>query len=426
MSRDNVVPLPKRPERQRLRPEPFAVLDIGTEKACCLIARDLPDDQFQLMGLGYQLSEGLRAGEMVDAEAVEASIMAVVHEAEQQAGIVLREIVLGISAGRPQSQLSTVELELGGRAVTGADLARALAHAEAEARTDGLAVLHALPVEITLDDSQPLHDPRGMIGQRLRLHVHLVRVAAAPLHNLIAAVERCHLEVRGVVAASYAAGLAVLSEDEAALGALLIDMGGGVTGAGRFAGGRLLELHAVPLGGRHVTQDLAFGLETGRGEAERLKTLFGSVLPRAGDDRQRLEVPTLGGADHPPQIVTRAQLTEIVRPRVEEIFQLVRARIRPERVAPPGRRLVLTGGASQLEGVVELAEEMFNMPARLGRARPLPGMEGALDLGAASTAAGLMLWTRRDDGGLSYRSARPTPVITARLAKLGQWLRENF
>ena len=421
--RDNVVSLPDRSERTRGRQEPIAVLDIGTDKMCCLIARTGAGDHHVVLGSGHQLAEGLRAGEMVDAEAVEASIAAVVHEAEQQAGVTVREVTLGISAGRPRSRLSEIRIDLGGRAVTSQDVVRGLAHAEAEARASGAEILHALPVEITLDESQPLLDPRSMIGQRLSLKVHLVEVAAAPLYNLVAAVERCHLDVRATVAGSYAGGLATLSEDELALGALVVDMGGGVTGAARFAAGRLQEIHAVPLGGRHVTQDLALGLEIGRHQAERLKTLYGSVLPRAGDARQRLEVVEPNGPDQ-ARIVTRARLTEIARPRIEEIFQLLRARVRPERIPPSGRRLVLTGGASQLEGAVDLAEEMFAMPARLGQAR---GLETAdLDLVAATTAAGLIRWTTRDDGGLSFRSARPAPAITARLARLGQWLRENF
>ena len=190
------------------------MLDIGTTKMCCLIARRGPGGGLEVLGAGYQLAEGLRAGEIVDAEAAEASILAVVHEAEQQAKETLRELVLGISAGRPRSERAVVELELEGRAVTGDDLARALAHARAQAGADGRETLHALPLRITLDGGQPLRDPRGMIGRQLRLEAHLVQVAAAPLHNLVAAVERCHLEVQAVVAAPYAAGLGSLSEDE--------------------------------------------------------------------------------------------------------------------------------------------------------------------------------------------------------------------
>jgi len=425
MTSDNVVPLTRDAPRPGGRHEPIGVLDIGTTKMCCLIGRARAGGAFELLGASHQLAEGLRAGEIVDVEAVEASIVAVVHEAEQQAGHTLREVVLGVAAGRPHSQRTAVELEVGNRPVTGADLARALAHAQAEARTGGVEVLHALPVEITLDGGQPLRDPRGMIGARLRVAVHLIRAAAAPVHNLLAAVERCHLEVAGVVAAPYASGLASLSDDEATLGALVLDLGGGVTGVARFAEGRVQEIHVVPLGGQHVTQDLAFGLSTGRAQAERLKSLYGSVLSRAGDTRQRMEVPGIGDPGQPPvQVISRARLTEIIRPRVEETLQLVRARISGSPLA--GRRLVLTGGASQIEGIVELAEEMFDMPARVGRARPFAGGPSLQDLTAATTAAGLLSWAARDDGGLTFASRRGNPVATRPLARFGQWLRENF
>jgi cell division protein FtsA len=422
-----VVRLHRSEPRAIAHHELLGVLDIGTTKMCCLIAKRRPDGRLEVLGAGYQLAEGLRAGEIVDAEAAEASILAVVHEAEQQARETLREVVVGLSAGRPRSLRSTVELELEGRAVTGADLARALAHARAEARIEGCETLHALPVQIRLDGGQPLRDPRGMIGRRLALEVNLVQVAAAPLHNLVAAVERCHLEVAAVVAAPYAAGIASLSDDEQMLGALVLDLGGGVTGVARFADGRLQDIHSVPLGGRHVTQDLAFGLSTGWPQAERLKTLYGSVLSRAGDAHQRLEVPGLGDPDHPPlQIVSRARLTEIMRPRVEEIFQLVRTRLETSAVPVVGRRLVLTGGGSTLEGVVELAEETFDMPARLGRTSSLDGRLEVAGLPGATTAAGLLRWAVQDDGGLTFWSPRPNRILSTRLAKISQWLRENF
>jgi cell division protein FtsA len=423
----NVVQL-QRPEPRSIgRHEPIGVLDIGTTKMCCLIARRRPGGALEVLGAGYQLAEGLRAGEIVDAEAAEASILAVVHEAEQQARVTLREIFLGLSAGRPRSLRSVVESDLGGRAVIGEDLGRALAHARAEANADGRETLHALPVQITLDGGQPLRDPRGMIGRHLRLGVHLVQVAAAPLHNLVTAVERCHLEVAAVVAAPYAAGVGSLSEDELALGAIALDLGGGVTGVARFGESRLQDIHTVPLGGRHVTQDLAFGLSTPWPQAERLKTLYGSVLSRAGDAHQRLEVPGLGDPEDPPlQIVSRARLTEIIRPRVEEIFQLVRARLAETELPLAGRRLVLTGGGSALEGIVELAEETFGMPARVGRALPLDGGLEVADLPGATTAVGLLRLANQDDGGLTFSSPRPNRVFSARLAKISQWLRENF
>jgi len=427
MSDTGVITLKGNDDRSFARQDTVGVLDIGSTKMCCLIGRNRPGVELELLGASYQLAEGLKAGGIVDVEAVEASILAVVHEAEQQAGETLRDVVLGVTAGRPSSKRTIVDIDLGGRAVTATDLSRALSEAESRARETEQECLHALPVEMTLDGGQPLKDPRGMIGRRLAVETHLVKVSAAPLHNLVAAVERCHLEVTGVVANGYAAGIASLSEEERALGALVLDLGGGVTGAARFSGGKLQEILSLPLGAHHVTQDLAFGLSIGRDQAERLKTLYGSALEHAGDSHERIEVPGIGDPSAPPsQIVTRAKLTEIIRPRVEEIFHIVREQLGDRMPPLAGRRLVLTGGGSQLEGTIELAEEVFDMPARLGRARPIHGRTQFDDLSAATTAAGLLLWTGRDDGGLTYRSPRPTPPLTAKLARIGQWLKENF
>ncbi|MGI9493353.1 MAG: cell division protein FtsA, partial [Geminicoccaceae bacterium] len=409
MTEAGVITLKGKEDRPFVRQDTIGVLDIGSTKMCCLVGRSRPGAELELLGASYQLAEGLKAGEIVDVEAVEASILAVVHEAEQQAGETLRDVVLGVTAGRPVSKRTVVDVELGGRAVTSSDLSRALSEAEKRIHEAEQACLHAIPVEMTLDGGQPLKDPRGMIGRRLSVETLLVEVAAAPLRNLVAAVERCHLDVVGVVANAYAAGLASLSEEEMALGALVLDLGGGVTGAARFSGGKLQEILSLPVGAQHVTQDLAFGLSIGRDQAERLKTLYGSALEHAGDSHERIEVPGIGDPTAPPsQIVTRAKLTEIIRPRVEEVFHIVREQLGDRMPPLAGRRLVLTGGGSQLEGTIELAEEVFDMPARLGRARPLSGRTQFDDLSAATTAAGLLLWTGRDDGGLTYRSPRPT------------------
>lgn len=426
MTAAKVLALPER-ARRAPRHEPFGVLDIGTSKICCAIARPGAGETSRLLGVGYQLAEGLRAGEIVEVEAVESSILAVVHEAEQQAGVTLREVLVGISGARPRSRTIGVELDLAGRPVGDHDLRRALAHARAEAHEQGAEILHALPVSVTLDDSQPLRDPRGMIGRRLRIQVHVVQVAEGPLSTLVRVVERCHLEISGVLAAPYAAGLGVLTTDEAMLGCLVLDLGAGVTNVARFGDGRLLEVQSVPLGGRHITRDLAFGLGTGSDQAERLKALFGDVLSREGNARQLIEVPTLGNPREPShQMVTKAHLTDIIRPRVEEIFQLVLARLAIGPASPTVGRLVLTGGGAQLEGMVELAEEVFGVPARLGRASSLAGGESPMDLTAASTAAGLLVWATRDDGGLCFRASRPAPVFGTRFERLGQWLKENF
>jgi cell division protein FtsA len=409
---------------------PFGVLDIGTSKLCCYIVRPRPGRGLQLLGRGYQLAEGLKAGEIVDADAAEASVLAVLHEAEQQAGEVLREIVLAVSGGRPQSSYVRVALPLGGRAVAEPDIALLLDRARRAVATPEREVVHAVALETTIDEGRPLRDPRGMSGQKLEIVAHLVTVAGNAVRNVLACLERCHVQPRGVICSSYAAGLACLAEEEIERGCLVLDMGGGTTGLAHFSGGRLALVDQVPYGGDHVTADLAYGLSTGRSHAERIKNLYGSVQFRACDDSTRIEVPLLGDhVDQPMGEVPRTRVTEIVRARVEEILGLARLRLREHDElleARPPRSVVLTGGGSQLEGIEELVQESLGLPARCGRPAVLQGVDAREDTPCCATATGAVGLTIGDDGGLGWSQQVEISLLSHRLARLGQWFKENF
>jgi cell division protein FtsA len=408
----------------------FGVLDVGTSKLCCYIARPRPGRGVQLLGRGYQLAEGLKAGEIVDAEAAEAAILGTLHEAEQQAGDTLREIVLAVSGGRPQSSYVRVASQLHGRAVAESDIHLLLDRARRAVSGAEREVLHVVPLEVTIDGGRPLKDACGLAGQRLEVVAHLVSVAGSALRNVLACLERCHVEVKGVVCASYAAGLACLAEDEMERGCLVIDLGGGSTGLAHFAAGRLTLIDQVPYGGDHVTGDLAYGLSTGRHHAERIKNLFGSTQFRACDDSTRIEVPLLGDhADLPTGEVPRTRITEIVRARAEEILQLAQTRLREHAEllkARPLRSIVLTGGGSQLEGIEELVQEMFRLPTRCGRPGALQTTQGLETEPSCATAAGAVGLTLGDDGGLGWSEQIEVSLFSSRLARLGQWFRENF
>jgi cell division protein FtsA len=409
----------------------FGVLDIGSSKLCCYIARPRPGRGVQLLGRGYQLAEGLKAGEIVDAEAAETAILATLHEAEQQAGETLREIVLAMSGGRPQSTYVRVGSQLHGRAVAESDIQLLLDRARRAVSTPEREVLHVVPLEVTIDGGRPLKDPCGLSGQRLEIVAHLVTVAGTALRNLLACLERCHIEVKGMVCAPYAAALACLAEDELERGCLVVDLGGGTTGLACFAGGRLTLVEQVPYGGDHVTGDLAYGLSTSRQHAERVKNLYGSVQFRACDDNTRIEVPLLGDhADLPTGEVPRTRVTEIVRARVEETLHLAQKRLQEHDellAARPPRSIVLTGGGSQLEGIEELVQEMFRLPARCGRPGALQMPDGGMeDAPCCATAAGAVGLTLGDDGGLGWSEQIEVSVLSGRLARLGQWFKQNF
>ncbi|MFZ1429402.1 MAG: cell division protein FtsA [Geminicoccaceae bacterium] len=403
---------------------------MGTSKLCCYIARPRPGRGVQLLGRGYQVAEGLKAGEIVDAEAAESSVLATLHEAEQQSGETLREIVLAVSGGRPQSTFVRVACQLHGRAVTDADVQLLLDRARHSASTPEREVLHAVPIELTVDGGRPLKDPRGLSGQRLEIVAHLVSMAGPALRNVLACLERCHVEVKAVVCASYAAGLACLAQDEIERGCLVLDMGGGSTGLTHYADGRLTLVEQVPYGGDHITGDLAFGLSTSRHHAERIKNLFGGAQFRSCDDGTRIEVPILGDhADMPTGEVPRTRVTEIVRARAEEILILAKRRLDEHRellLARPARSIVLTGGGSQLEGLEELVQETFRLPTRRGRPGALQTAQGLEDQPCCATAAGAVGLVLGDDGGLGWRDQLEVSILSHRLARLGQWFRENF
>jgi cell division protein FtsA len=410
------------------RGQPFGVLDVGSSKVCCHIVRPRPGQGVQLLGRGYHLASGLKAGEIVDAEAAESSMLAAVHEAEQRSGETLREIVLAIGGGRPQSTYVRVDCPLYGRVVSEADLQLLLDRARRSATAADREVLHAVPIEVTVDGGRPLKDACGIAGQRLEVVAHLVTVSGAALRNLLACLERCHIEVKGVFCSSYAAGISCIAQDELDRGCLVIDFGGGTTGLAHFANGRLTMVGQVPYGGDHITGDLAYGLSTSRQHAERIKNLYGSTQFRSCDDSIRIEHPRLGDhAELPTGEVPRTRITEIVRARAEEILALVRRRLEEHGDllgSRPPRSIIVTGGGSQLEGIEELVQELFRLPTRCGR--PVAWPTGGNDEPCCASAAGAVGLVLGDDGGLGWRDQVEVSVLSHRLARLGQWFRENF
>jgi len=408
----------------------LAALDLGTNKLACLIAQPGPGGGLVLLGRGLQSADGLRGGEIVDLEAAEAAVRAVLQEAEEQAGIVVETVVAAIGAGHPRSILLEVERPLGGRSVAESDLEAALARAREEVVASGLAVLHLVRLEARVDGGRPVLDPRGLAGRQLTLLVHVVAAEREPLQAVLRCLERCHVAVRGLVAAPYAAGMGCLTEDERERGCLLVDIGADATRIAHFAGGRLAHVDRIELGGERITHDVAWGLSTTRREAERIKNLYGAVVWRACDDHMRIALRQVGdGPDLTTGEVPRTRLTTIVRARVLEIFDALAARLREHgeilRARPP-RALVLTGGAAQLEGMDELAQERFGLPTRIGRPRGvLSGLRSDEDPGL-SAVLGALAFGREGSGAVSLSALEGRRGVGDRLGRFRAWFRENF
>ena len=410
-----------------------AALDIGTSKICCLIGLPGDGESIRVAGIGHHVSRGVKSGTIVDMGAAEESITAAVLAAERMAGETVRDVVVGVAGGQPSSRLIDIQTGLNGGPVRDADLRRLLYGGTPETEPHRV-LLHAIPVGYSIDGANGIHDPRGLHGHTLAVHVHEVTASANAIRNITTCVERCHLNVSDVVANSYAAGLATLVPDEMDLGVTVIDMGGGATSFAVFLDGSPVFTGSVPVGGTHVTNDIARGLATPLAHAERLKTLYGSALPSPSDERDTIVAPQVGEEpDSTVNHVPKSFLVSIVAPRIEEILELVRAELEvvgASRIA--GRRVVLTGGACQLPGVPELAARLLDKQIRIGCPAGFGALAAATSGPAFAACAGLLRFATKDTGDLRNHAGYRAPAgdgLLSRLGPLGRiggWLRENL
>lgn len=413
-----------------------AALDVGTTKVCCLIARmdgqRGPDGKSapRVVGIGHQVSQGFRKGTVTDLDQAEASIRAVVEAAEQMAGENIDRVVVNLSGGKQRSRRIAYEISIAGHEIGDADVRRVLDPANMNGeKTEDREFIHTIPVAYKVDGSGGVVDPRGLFGERLGVNTHIITALRGPLRNLETAVSRCHLAIEDVVVSPYASALGCLSDDEKKMGVTCIDMGGGTTSVAVFLDGELVHTNVLPLGGEHVTNDISRGLVTFLTHAERMKTLYGNALPSASDDQQVIQVPPMGDESvEDANAVPRSMLVGIVRHRIEEIFEQIRDRLAAsgfDKVA--GRGLVLTGGASQLAGVAEVASRILDKQVRLGRPLAMGGLPDAAARPTFSTCRGLLQYAlghRTEEADMDERSGGVQPAD--RMGRIGKWLRENL
>ena len=412
------------------RPGLVAALDVGSTKVCCFVARIDANGGIRVVGIAHQVSQGLKAGLIVDMEAAERSIRTAVDAAERMAGDTVERLFVNLPGGDMCSELLREEIQLGSGRIGDGELLRVLhsARARAAAQVGERDLVHTFPAGFAVDGTAGYRDPRGMHGEHLAVGLHAVSVAPGPRRNLRHAAALCHLEIEREVLSPYAAGLAALVEDETDLGVTLIDMGGGTTSIGVFYDGHMLYAGVIPVGGNHVTNDLARGLATSPRLAERLKTLNGSAVAGPDDDRYMVSVPQLGenGADAVQQ-VPRSMLTGIIQPRIEETLELVRDRLAASGVSRlAGRRAVLTGGAATLTGVRELCARILDKQVRIGRPLKIHGLAEATEGPAFSVCAGLLVAAARGQAGPDRLLEQHVGAAGGRMARIGRWFKENF
>lgn len=418
------------------------VLDIGSSKVCCVIGKLKPCEeserlpgrthQVKVVGIGHQKSQGIKSGTIINLDGAEQAVRLAVDAAERMAGVTVESLFVNVSAGRMKSSVLSSSVNLGGHEAGDADIRRVLAAGAKQALRGEREVVHSLPIGFSLDSERGVRDPRGMIGDVLGVDMHVLTADAAPLRNLELCVNRSHLSVERMVATPYASGLSALVDDEAEMGAACIDMGGGTTTISIFAEGKFVYADVLPIGGNHVTMDLARGLSTRREHAERLKVMHGSVLPVADDDRDMVAIQPMGPdeADMQQQ-VPRAVMNRIIRARVEETLELVRDRLNKSGFGSVvGKRVVLTGGASQLSGLPDAARRILARNVRLGRPLGVTGLPEAAKGPAFATTVGLLIYPQvasfeseyGKNGGLRFRATG----TGGRLQRMSQWFRESF
>jgi cell division protein FtsA len=383
---------PAEPDRGRpTRNGMFGVLDIGTTKVACLIIRIDSDGKPRVLGFGWQKGRGVHAGGINDLDNAERAIRACVGQAEDMADTRLQKVIVNLSCGQPESRLYNVQWPVGGRAISDADIRAVVHEGRTRALVEGRQTIHAIPLQFAADATDRITDPRGLFCTTLGARLHIVDTAMTALRSLESCITRCDLEIEELVSAPMAAGLATLVPDERELGATVIDMGGGTTGIAVFAENQLLHTAQLPIGGLHVTKDLATGLSTTIAHAERLKTLYGNVEKSPDDEHEMLPVPLVGEEeDHQLARVPRSMVVNIIRPRIEETFEYVKERLD---TAGMGRtRVVLTGGACQLPGLRELAARVLGRQVRLGRPAAIRGLPELASGPAFAVAAGLLAW----------------------------------
>lgn len=412
----------------------IAALDIGCSKIACLIGRVDPGSRagFQLLGGGRQQSRGFNGGAITDIEALERSVRLAVEDAEREAGERIEQVILGITGPKVESALAEAQIELGQRDITRRDVQKVWADALDTVVAKDRELLGAYPVMYGVDDQDGVREPVGMIGNHLRVLLNVVTAPKSLVSNLKECVQRAHLGVERIVPSSLASGAGSLIDDEIENGAICIDFGGGVTSVSVFLNGVPAGLNLVKLGGANVTSDIAQGIGTTFAAAERLKTVYGTADMSGPGMAERIEAPRLGDDGRlKASRMPRGELAGMIMPRVEEIFEMVNTALKSSELAPIlPKRTVLTGGASQLPGVREMAVGVLKQSVRLGRPIDADILGENYSNPSFSTAAGLISYEVKGfaDAARAGAASALAGGMTGRgvFAKVLMWIKENF
>lgn len=402
----------------------IVALDIGTSKVVTIVGEINHENEIEIIGIGSHPSRGLKKGVVVNIESTVESIQRAVEEAELMAGCQIHSVFAGIAGSHIRSLNSHGIVAIRDKEVSGSDVERVIDAARAVAIPADQKILHVLPQEFIIDQQDGIREPVGMSGVRLEAKVHLVTGAVSAAQNIIKCVRRCDLDVDDVILEQLASSHSVLSDDEKELGVCLVDIGGGTTDIAIFTEGAIRHTAVIPIAGDQVTNDIAVALRTPTQYAEDIKIKYACALTQLANADETIEVPGIG--DRPPRRLARQTLAEVVEPRYEELFTLIQAELRRsgfEEICAAG--IVLTGGTSKMEGVIDLAEEIFHMPVRLGMPQGVYGLVDVVRNPIYATGVGLLLFGQHNRGaGVAELSARSG--VQGLLERMKSWFQGNF
>jgi cell division protein FtsA len=398
-------------------------LDIGTSKVAALVAELRDDGSLEILGMGSHESKGLKKGVVVNIESTVNSIQRALEEAELMADCKITSAFVGIAGSHIKSFNSTGMVAIKDKEVTALDVERAMETARAVNIPTDQQILHVLRQEFIIDGQEDVREPIGMSGVRLEVKAHIVTGAVSAAQNIVKCVRRCGLEVNDLILQPLASSRAVLSEDEKDLGVCLVDIGGGTSDIAVFTHGAIRHTAVIPIAGDQVTNDIAMALRTPTADAENIKVLHGVALRQLADANEMIEVPGIG--ERAPRAMSRQTLAEVIEPRVEELFTLVQQVLRDsgfEELLSSG--IVLTGGSAVMRGMVDLGEEIFHMPVRVGTPRYAGGLAEVVRNPRYATAVGLLLEgaAQKQQGRMSRQSGS----FKAVLARMREWFQRNF
>jgi len=399
-------------------------LDIGTSKIVAVVGEVAEDGSIEVVGLGSSPSHGLKKGVVVNIDSTVQSIKRAVEEAELMAGCRIHSVHAGIAGSHIQSMNSHGIVAVRDREVTHMDIERVIDAAQAVAIPQDQRILHVLPQEYVVDFQEGIREPVGMSGVRLEAKVHLVTGAVNAAQNIERCIERCDLQVDDLVLEQLASSYSVLTDDERELGVCVVDIGGGTTDIAIFTEGAIRHTAVIPIAGDQVTNDIAMALRTPTQHAEKIKIKYACALTQLAKADETIKVPSVG--DRPPRDLSRQALAEVVEPRYDELFTLIQSELRRsgfEDLVAAG--IVLTGGTAKMEGVVELAEEIFHMPVRLARPHGVSGLSDVINNPVYSTSVGLLLHAVKQQENKALRQQGENDEKST-LFRIKDWIKGNF